>query len=435
MAYLIGQLAFWLVLTAAFAALAGWVYATQRAAAGEAKLRREREGLLRDLARLASGDTTDGDQQDSLRELDSLRRLIEVRDGRIVELEGLLGQARSRADDAAGLLAETQRRIEGGRADNAELERLRALLAEYETQRSREVDVIAAPVEEAPREDDALQTWRLRYFEQRVRYLEGLAAAARAVTPAPEPIVLEAQEAATIEAWRARDAEQRASFLEAELRRVTAPAEEVTVDEPRTEEPPFAANADVDMLLRWRLLYLERRVAYLQADAAAAATPAVEPVAQPELRFIADTGPDPDRWRWRARYLEARVRHLEQRPPQVIVQTIAAPERVEAEEVAPAPAPAAPSKKPPVLTSARHGAPDDLTLIEGVSPLQQTTLNAIGVFHFDQIAAWTPENVAWIERYFRLRGRVTNEEWVEQAEDLARDGVIAARRVLEGEDA
>ena len=88
-----------------------------------------------------------------------------------------------------------------------------------------------------------------------------------------------------------------------------------------------------------------------------------------------------------------------------------------------------------MLTSARHGAPDDLTLIEGVSPLQQTTLNAIGVFHFDQIAAWTPENVAWIERYFRLRGRVTNEAWVEQAEDLARDGVIAARRVLEGEDA
>jgi len=442
MAYLIGQLAFWLILTAAFAALAGWAYATQRAAPGEAKLRREREGLLRDLARLASGDAVAGDELETSRELDSLRRLIEVRDGRIVELEGLLGQARGRADDAAGLLAETQRRIEGGRADNEELERLRALVAEYETQRSREVDVIAAPVEavqeQAPREDDALQTWRLRYFEQRVRYLEGLAAAASAVVPAPQPVVPESLEVAPTEAWRARDAEQRANFLEAELRRVTAPIQEDIVDEPHAlaEEPPFAANADVDMLLRWRLLYLERRVAYLQADAAVAEEPAPEAAVAPEPIFVADTGPDPDRWRWRARYLEARVRHLEQRPPQVIVQTIAAPVHVDAEEVAPTPAASTtPSKKPPVLTSARHGAPDDLTLIEGVSPLQQTTLNAIGVFHFDQIAAWTPENVAWIERYFRLRGRVTNEEWVEQAEDLARDGVIAARRVLEGEDA
>jgi predicted flap endonuclease-1-like 5' DNA nuclease len=438
MAYLIGQLAFWLILTAAFAALAGWVYATQRAAAGEAKLRREREGLLRDLGRLAAGDSGPSDEMESSRELDSLRRLIEVRDGRIVELEGQLGQARGRADDAAGLLAETQRRIEGGRADNEELDRLRALVAEYETQRSREVDVIAAPVEEAaeeaPREDHALQTWRLRYFEQRVRYLEGLAAGAPTIAPNPDPVAAETPEATPTEAWRAREAEQRANFLEAELRRVTAPIDEGIVSEPEalSEEPPFAANADVDMLLRWRLLYLERRVAYLQADAVAEAP---EPTAQLEPQFVADTGPDPDRWRWRARYLEARVRHLEQRPPQVIVQTVAAPVRIEAEDVAPALAPTAPSKKPPVLTSARHGAPDDLTLIEGVSPLQQSTLNAIGVFHFDQIAAWTPENVAWIERYFRLRGRVTNEEWVEQAEDLARDGVIAARRVLEGEDA
>jgi NADH-quinone oxidoreductase subunit E len=70
-----------------------------------------------------------------------------------------------------------------------------------------------------------------------------------------------------------------------------------------------------------------------------------------------------------------------------------------------------------------------------MSALQQSTLNAIGIFHFDQIAAWAPEHVAWVDRYFRLRGRIVQEEWVEQAGELARHGVGAARRILEHEDA
>jgi predicted flap endonuclease-1-like 5' DNA nuclease len=81
-----------------------------------------------------------------------------------------------------------------------------------------------------------------------------------------------------------------------------------------------------------------------------------------------------------------------------------------------------------VLSAPRNGAPDDLTLIEGVTLLQQTTLYAMGVFHFDQIAEWTPDNVAWVDHYLRLRGRIADEEWVEQARDLAHDGPAAARR-------
>jgi NADH-quinone oxidoreductase subunit E len=88
--------------------------------------------------------------------------------------------------------------------------------------------------------------------------------------------------------------------------------------------------------------------------------------------------------------------------------------------------------KPPVLAAARNGAPDDLTLIEGVSLLQQSALYALGVFHFDQIAAWTPDHVAWIERYFRLDGRIEEEEWVEQAGELARQ---PTRRIAESEPA
>ncbi|MBK6705624.1 MAG: hypothetical protein IPG56_18900 [Caulobacteraceae bacterium] len=91
--------------------------------------------------------------------------------------------------------------------------------------------------------------------------------------------------------------------------------------------------------------------------------------------------------------------------------------------------------KPPVLPAARNGAPDDLTLIEGVSLLQQTTMYSLGVFHFDQIAAWSEENVAWVDQYLRLQGRIGDEEWVEQAAELAAHGPAAARRALESEDA
>lgn len=443
MIYLIGQLALWLFLTATFSALAGWAYASQRAASVDAKLRRDREALVRDLARLAAGEPSANDDMGLSVELDALRRQLEVRNSRIVELEGLLGDARSRADEHAAQLAQMQRGLSDQREDNSEMERLRALVASHEEERSREVEVIADPVEPLIDEETlALQSWRLRYFEQRVKYLEGRAAEAP-TAPAIQPLaeaVAEVEPAPALAEWRARDAEARAAYLEQQVRALSAPAVPETAEPPAEEAAPFAANADVDVLLRWRLLYLERRVGYLQADAARAAElaamPAPEPEPEPQPQPALEAGPDPDRWKWRARYLEARLRHLEQRPPQVMVQTIAAPAAIEAdEEPASPPAPSTIPRKPPVLTAARNGAPDDFTLIENVSALQQSTLNSIGIFHFDQIAAWAPEHVAWIDRYFRLRGRIVQEEWVEQAIELARHGVAAARRVLESEDA
>ena len=50
-------------------------------------------------------------------------------------------------------------------------------------------------------------------------------------------------------------------------------------------------------------------------------------------------------------------------------------------------------------------------------------LHRLGVFHFDQIAAWTPEDVAWVEENLEeIRGRVEREGWVEQARELAEEG-------------
>jgi len=125
------------------------------------------------------------------------------------------------------------------------------------------------------------------------------------------------------------------------------------------------------------------------------------------------------------------VRHLEQHPATAPANG-AAPEAPVAARPPEPPAPTVPEERPPGLPAATSGAPDDFTLIDGVSPLQQSTLNSLGIYHFDQIAAWTPANVAWVDRYLRLRGRIGEEEWVEQAAELAEHGVHAARPQSEG---
>jgi hypothetical protein len=258
------------------------------------------------------------------RESDAARRQVTLRDGRITELERALEQARARADDLAGELAESQRRGPADGEDGAELARLRALVSEYDDDRARTIDVETTPYEapvSAPADEEAvLQGWRLRYFEQRVRYLEERAretalAGARATDAAPAAMN-------ALGDWRAREAESRAAYLEGALREAAAPPP--VSDQSDQDAEPFAANADVDALLRWRLLYLERRVAHLQAGDNEAALSAVQPT-------VSGAAFDADRWKWRARYLEARVRHLEERAAAAPVPAPSAPQALGAQ--------------------------------------------------------------------------------------------------------
>ena len=84
--------------------------------------------------------------------------------------------------------------------------------------------------------------------------------------------------------------------------------------------------------------------------------------------------------------------------------------------------PAAPSDddKPALLTQARGGKADDLKKISGVGPKLEKELNGAGVFHFDQIASWTAKEVAWAdENLVSFKGRISRDNWVSQAKDLA----------------
>lgn len=74
----------------------------------------------------------------------------------------------------------------------------------------------------------------------------------------------------------------------------------------------------------------------------------------------------------------------------------------------------------PVRLSAPQGVIDDLTIISGIDYASQSDLNALGIYHFWQIAGWTPEHVAWVSNRVRLSKRIARENWMSQAAKLAK---------------
>lgn len=73
------------------------------------------------------------------------------------------------------------------------------------------------------------------------------------------------------------------------------------------------------------------------------------------------------------------------------------------------------AKAPKLLSAPMRGPADPLQDIRGIGPTLERTLNAKGIYYFDQIAAWSDDHVAWIERDIDFPGRVRREAWVEQA--------------------
>ncbi|MEM8792089.1 MAG: NADH-quinone oxidoreductase subunit NuoE [Pseudomonadota bacterium] len=76
------------------------------------------------------------------------------------------------------------------------------------------------------------------------------------------------------------------------------------------------------------------------------------------------------------------------------------------------------SDKPEMLRAARDGKPDDLKKIKGVGPKLEDKLNTMGVFHFDQIAAWTKSDIDWVDDELSFKGRIERDGWVAQAKAL-----------------
>lgn len=102
-----------------------------------------------------------------------------------------------------------------------------------------------------------------------------------------------------------------------------------------------------------------------------------------------------------------------------------APEKKAEPKPAAAAAPAAaggPEEKPDLMDSPRDGGADDLKKISGVGPKLEGTLNEMGIWHFDQVAAWTDKEIAWVDNRLRFKGRIVRDNWIDQAKILASGG-------------
>lgn len=95
----------------------------------------------------------------------------------------------------------------------------------------------------------------------------------------------------------------------------------------------------------------------------------------------------------------------------------AAPKKVAKKEEAAAPA-AGGAKPANLLKEARDGKADDLKKISGVGPKLEGLLHDNGVFHFDQIAAWNADEIAYMDDQLSFKGRIERDGWIAQASEL-----------------
>jgi len=125
-----------------------------------------------------------------------------------------------------------------------------------------------------------------------------------------------------------------------------------------------------------------------------------------------------------AEYVEPRAEAADSLPlPGEAEKAAADPDGASPEAVAAAGGKAtghAPFGRPAGLAGPRDGHKDDLRQIKGLSLQIEAALNDLGIFHFDQIAAWDKKSTVWIDTHLALKGSLARDRWVEQARELGR---------------
>ena len=74
--------------------------------------------------------------------------------------------------------------------------------------------------------------------------------------------------------------------------------------------------------------------------------------------------------------------------------------------------------RPLGLNGPHNGLADDLKRIGGIGERNERRLNGLGIFHLDQIAAWTPAEMRWVAQHLPFPERLERDDWVGQARRL-----------------
>lgn len=233
--------------------------------------------------------------------------------------------------------------------------------------------------------------------------------------PEPTPVELDA----AAEAARIAD-------LEDKLRNATAESDDLRqrsgIARAGEEDAPILEGS-----LAWRNRHLESRVRFLEGKLADVETDTSN------ARPVEDQNDEATRLRWRNRYLEGRVKYLEEE----LVRTggfqtarVAPVSPQAANEVAQPKGPE--GEQPELVDQPRNGRADDLKLISGIGPKLEQKLNSIGIWHYEQVASWTQENVDWVNAAISFRGRIEREKWIPQAKQLVQDAGAILETAPEG---
>lgn len=78
------------------------------------------------------------------------------------------------------------------------------------------------------------------------------------------------------------------------------------------------------------------------------------------------------------------------------------------------------AEKPQTLAAPMDGMADDLKQIKGIGVKLERLCNALGFWHYSQIADWTEAEIRWVDSNLEgFKGRVSRDDWVAQAKVLA----------------
>lgn len=221
----------------------------------------------------------------------------------------------------------------------------------------------------------------------------------RAAAETPEvpvaALVAEPQPEAEPEVTVQLEATAVAAAVEAEVERSTA-AELATTEEPA--QPPVVAVAEI----------VESAVEVVPVAVEAA-------LAVPDSAAVSESSSDDDE--------TAAMRAIEgswspRRAAPAKARRASLPDDVTSDAVTAAAEPEGVPGRPAGIGAPRHGLKDELTNVIGILPIIETALNRLGLYHFDQIAELSDENVNFIEAHLGIAGRIGREHWREQAREL-----------------
>jgi predicted flap endonuclease-1-like 5' DNA nuclease len=220
--------------------------------------------------------------------------------------------------------------------------------------------------------------------------------------------------------------DRKIAGLEAELAEARVKADELAAAQvsAKASSEPAMDNEDA-AAMKWRNRYLEARVKFLEVQSSAApvaATVRAAPLAQkaPIAAALVSVavGAIPNKAEAKSKggtdvATKSQPITNENFKPSALAQLSG--EEMEVATLAAA----ANAKAPP--RSRKRANPDDLLLIDGVGPKNNTWLNENGIYYFHQIATMDIEHIAWLSENLPTFGsRVYRENWVAQCTKLAR---------------